>query len=54
MLESRLGMTIGLRGNRVVLTGDELRIDAAARALQEVSDRVMDGREIGEDWPRRW
>ncbi|MCB0874233.1 MAG: PhoH family protein [Actinobacteria bacterium] len=48
MLESRLGMTIGLRGNRVVLTGDELRIDAAARALQEVSDRVMDGREIGE------
>jgi len=46
-LEDRLGLSISLRGNRVILEGDDERVDAAAGVIAELSGIVRTGRELG-------
>lgn len=46
-LEDRLGLSISLRGNRVILEGEDERVDAAAGVIEELSGIVRTGRELG-------
>ena len=46
-LEDRLGLSISLRGNRVILEGDDARVDAAAGVIEELTGMVRTGRELG-------
>ncbi len=46
-LEDRLGMDIGLRGNRLTLIGDDRRVAAAATAIGELADLVRGGQTLG-------
>jgi phosphate starvation-inducible PhoH-like protein len=46
-LEERLGLSISLRGNRVMLEGDDHRVEAAAGVIDELSGIVNAGRELG-------
>jgi phosphate starvation-inducible PhoH-like protein len=46
-LEERLELSIVLRGNRVLLEGEEARVEAAAAMLDELSGIVGSGRELG-------
>jgi len=45
-LEERLELTISLRGNRIVLSGDEDCVEAAAEVIDEVSGMVGRGRAV--------
>jgi phosphate starvation-inducible PhoH-like protein len=46
-LEDRLDLSIGLRGNRMTLSGDSTRVEAAARVIGELAELVADGRGLG-------
>ena len=46
-LEDRLGLSISLRGNRVILEGEDARVDAAAGVIEELTGMVRTGRELG-------
>ncbi len=46
-LEERLDLAIDLRGNRVTLSGDEGRVEAAVAALHELSGLVAGGQTLG-------
>ncbi len=46
-LEERLEMDISLRGNRLTLTGDEARVDAAAVAIGELGELIVRGERLG-------
>ncbi|MGD9570883.1 MAG: PhoH family protein [Thermoleophilia bacterium] len=45
-LEDRLALEIGLRGNRLILEGDETRVSAAAQVVAELAELVRLGRAI--------
>jgi len=45
-LEDRLELSIDLRGNRVTLTGDEGRVEAAAAVIGELAELVDAGHEL--------
>jgi phosphate starvation-inducible PhoH-like protein len=46
-LEERLALAIDLRGNRMVLSGDEDRVTAAASVIEELADLVDSGHHLG-------
>ena len=46
-LEERLGLEVDMRGNRLSLTGDADRVDAAAAVVRELGELVQAGRPVG-------
>jgi phosphate starvation-inducible PhoH-like protein len=46
-LEDRLDLEIDLRGNRMTLTGEEARVEAAAAVINELSGLVAGGQTLG-------
>jgi phosphate starvation-inducible protein PhoH and related proteins len=46
-LEDKLELEIDLRGNRMTLTGDEARVEAAASVIGELTDLVVGGQSLG-------
>ena len=46
-LEDRLDLSIDLRGNRVTLSGDEGRVEAAAAVIDELAELVGSGTRLG-------
>ena len=46
-LEQRLGVRLACRGNRVAITGEPSRVDAAEAALSSLYQRLSDGEAIG-------
>jgi phosphate starvation-inducible protein PhoH and related proteins len=46
-LRERLGCTVNLRGNRLTLTGDELKVAEAQAVVEELVELVEGGQEVG-------
>ena len=46
-LEDKLELAIDLRGNRMTLTGDDARVEAAAAVIDELADLVAAGQTLG-------
>jgi phosphate starvation-inducible PhoH-like protein len=46
-LRDRLGCTINLRGNRLTLDGDDLKVSEARAVVEELVDLVESGQEVG-------
>ena len=46
-LEDRLDLEIDLRGNRMTLSGDDRRVEAAAAAIHELAGLVAGGQSLG-------
>ena len=46
-LEDKLELAIDLRGNRMTLTGDDARVEAAAAVIHELTDLVAGGQTLG-------
>lgn len=46
-LEERLDLAIDLRGNRMTLSGDGARVEAAAAVIDELTDLVAGGQTLG-------
>ena len=46
-LRDRLGCTINLRGNRLTLTGDELKVAEAQAVVEELVELVEGGQDVG-------
>ncbi len=46
-LEDKLNLAIDLRGNRMTLTGDDARVEAAAAVIDELADLVAGGQTLG-------
>jgi phosphate starvation-inducible protein PhoH and related proteins len=47
VLRDRLGCTINLRGNRLTLDGDDLKVSEARAVVEELVDLVESGQEVG-------
>src|SRR6201997_2608292 len=46
-LRERLGCTVNLRGNRLTLDGDDLKVSEARAVVEELVDLVESGQEVG-------
>src|ERR1700745_2329999 len=46
-LRDRLGCTVNLRGNRLTLAGDDLKVAEAQAVVEELVELVEGGQEVG-------